>query len=142
MPYETHAASCICQPLAAALRVSSHTRRDLPTPGSPTSVTTWPRPVRARASARSSVASSAARPSMAVCARPAMTRRLEVTGLARLSSQTSTGSLRPLIGIGPCETASMKRSASRWVAAVMSVLPGRASCSMRAARCVVWPTAL
>src|SRR5215472_10186595 len=31
--------------------VTSHTRRDLPTPGSPTTPTTWPRPVPARSRA-------------------------------------------------------------------------------------------
>ena len=65
-----------------------------------------------------------------------------MTGVARLSSHTSTGSRRPFTGIGPCGAASMKRAARRCVAAVISVVPGRVSCSIRAARWVVWPTAL
>ena len=57
------------------------------------------------------------------------------------SSNTSTGLAIPLTGTGPIGTTWTNPSASRSVSAVSRVEPGVASCSMRAARCVVWPTA-
>jgi len=45
-------------------------------------------------------------------------------------------------GIGPTGRASTHPSTSPNVSAVVSTVPGVAICSMRAARCVVWPTAV
>jgi hypothetical protein len=56
--------------------------------------------------------------------------------------ETSIGSASPLIGTGPSAVTWPKPSAKRSVSAVSRMLPGAASCSMRAARCVVWPTAV
>ena len=47
----------------------------------------------------------------------------------------------PLTGTGPRGVTWTQPSASRRVSAVSRMLPGGASCSMRAARCVVWPMA-
>ena len=57
------------------------------------------------------------------------------------NSNTSTGSARPLIGTGPSACTRTNPSTSRSVVAGSRMLPGGASCSMRAARCVVWPMA-
>ena len=47
----------------------------------------------------------------------------------------------PFTGNCPRALTWTRPSAGRRVAAVSRILPGVASCSMRAARCVVWPTA-
>ena len=44
MPYETEPACRTSQPWTRCEWVTSQTRRDLPTPGSPTMATTWPCP--------------------------------------------------------------------------------------------------
>ena len=44
-------------------------------------------------------------------------------------------------GTGPSAVTCISPSASRSVSAVNRMLPGVASCSIRAARCVVWPMA-
>jgi hypothetical protein len=51
-------------------------------------------------------------------------------------------SLRPLMGTGPSGVTWTKPSVSCSVSAVSRMLPGAASCSMRAAKWVVWPTAV
>src|SRR5262249_24376273 len=61
--------------------------------------------------------------------------------LAPVSSKTSTGSVSPLTGNCPRALTWRSPSASLSVAAVSRMLPGVASCSMRAAKCVVWPMA-
>ena len=60
---------------------------------------------------------------------------------APTSSKTSTGAVSPFIGTGPRALTCTNPSTSRSVSAVNRMLPGVASCSMRAARCVVWPIA-
>src|SRR6185295_5839037 len=57
-------------------------------------------------------------------------------------SYTSIGCARPFTGVGPIDRTSMYPSASARVSEVSTVVPGLASCSMRAARCVVCPTAV
>ena len=54
----------------------------------------------------------------------------------------STGSASPLTCVGPRAMKSTKPSTSRSVSAVSRIVPGAANCSMRAARWVVWPTAV
>ena len=63
------------------------------------------------------------------------------TALAPTSSNTSTGSARPFTGTGPRAVTCTRPSTRRRVAALSRMLPGVANCSMRAARCVVSPTA-
>ena len=58
---------------------------------------------------------------------------------APTSAKTSTGASSPLTGSEPSARTWTRPSTRRSVAAVSSVLPGCANCSMRAARCVVWP---
>ena len=122
--------------------VSSQKRRDLPTPGSPTTATTWPCPTLARSRAPRSCSSSAFRPTKRVSPRRAAASRRVRAAPAPTRSNTSTGSLSPLIGTGPSGVTWTKPSARCSVAPVSRMLPGAASCSMRAARCVVWPTAV
>jgi hypothetical protein len=50
-PYETELLSTISQPSVRCEWVNSQKRRDLPTPVSPTTATTWPCPAPARSSA-------------------------------------------------------------------------------------------
>ena len=71
MPYETEPAWSTSQPWTRCEWVTSQTRRDLPTPGSPTIATTWPWPPAARASAWRSWSSSASRPTKRVSPRAA-----------------------------------------------------------------------
>jgi hypothetical protein len=47
----------------------------------------------------------------------------------------------PLTGTGPKEVTRTHPSASRRVSAVNRIVPGGANCSIRAAKCVVWPIA-
>jgi hypothetical protein len=61
--------------------------------------------------------------------------------LAPTSSKMSTGLLSPFTGMDPRGMTCTNPSTSRRVAAVKRMVPGVASCSSRAARCVVWPTA-
>ena len=56
--------------------------------------------------------------------------------------KTSTGFARPLTGMGPSERTCIRPSTSRRVAGASRMVPGVASCSIRAARCVVSPTAV
>ena len=63
-------------------------------------------------------------------------------GAAPTSSNTSTGSASPLTATGPSALTWTNPSASRRVSPVVSTEPGFAICSIRAARWVVWPTAV
>ena len=70
------------------------------------------------------------------------------TGLQASTDGTGPDQLKDLHGLSQPLTGNCPRaltwtspSASLRVAAVSRILPGVASCSMRAARCVVWPTA-
>ena len=73
--------------------------------------------------------------------RAALDCKRRCTALAPISSKTSTGSTSPLTGNCPRALTCTSPSASRRVAAVSRILPGVASCSIRAAKCVVCPTA-
>jgi len=61
---------------------------------------------------------------------------------APTSAKTATGASSPLTGREPSARTWTRPSTRRSVAAVSSALPGCANCSMRAARCVVWPMAV
>ncbi len=62
---------------------------------------------------------------------------------APTSSNTSTGSPSPLTGTGPSGVTWTKPSASaQRLGGEPDACRASASCSMRAARCVVWPTAV
>src|SRR5215471_10516926 len=100
---------------------------------------TWPRPDLARSSAWYSCSISVFRPTNAVDPRAAAAWKRDRTVDAPNVSYASTGSVRPLTAIGPSALTSICPSTSASVAAVSNVDPGSASCSMRAARCVVWP---
>lgn len=63
------------------------------------------------------------------------------TVLAPVSSNICTGSDIPFTGTEPRSSTRTKPSTSRSVAADNRMLPGVASCSIRAAKCVVGPTA-
>ncbi len=62
-------------------------------------------------------------------------------GLALRSSNDSTGSSNPFTASEPSGRTRTNPSASRRVSADIKIVPGVASCSMRAARYVDWPTA-
>ena len=109
--------------------------------GSPMTATTWPCPASACSRAWCRAASSACRPTKGVSPRTANACRRVRAGPAPTSSHTSTGVGSPLTGTGPRGVTWTHPSASRRVSAVSRMLPGGASCSMRAARCVVWPMA-
>ena len=63
------------------------------------------------------------------------------TGPAPTSSHTSMGAGNPLTGTRPKGVTWTHPSTSRRVSAVSRMVPGGASCSIRAARWVVWPIA-
>ena len=73
--------------------------------------------------------------------RAAACRRVRA-GPAPVTWYTSTGSASPFTGTGPSDFTAMKPSTSPRVEGVSRMLPGLANCSIRAARCVVWPTAV
>ena len=62
------------------------------------------------------------------------------SALVPTRSKTSTGAVSPLTGTGPSALTRIKPSTRRSVAAVRRIVPGGASCSMRA-RWVVSPMA-
>ena len=88
-------------PLLRCEWVNSQARRDLPTPGSPTTATTWPWPSPARPSACRKSSSSASRPTKRVSPREAAACSRLRTGLAPPSSNTSIGATSPFTGTGP-----------------------------------------
>ena len=96
-----------------------------------------PCPAAARANACPRVSSSGCRPTKRVSPRLVAACKRRRMALAPVSSKTSTGAVRPLTGTGPKLSTRTSPSTSRSVAAVSRMLPGVASCSMRAARCVV-----
>ena len=71
--------------------------------------------------------------------RAALACKQRRTVLAPIGSKTSTGSLSPLTGNLPRAVTCTGPSTRRGVLAIRRMLPGVASCSMRAARCVVCP---
>src|SRR5207244_7999219 len=74
---------------------NSYTRRDFPTPASPTMATIWPWPVSARANACCSASSSIWRPTKRVSPRVAAAWKRRQSVLAPTSSNTSTGPASP-----------------------------------------------
>ena len=60
---------------------------------------------------------------------------------APVSSKTWIGSARPLIGTSPSASKASQPAPNRAVASDTRVVPGRASCSSREARCTVGPIA-
>src|SRR4029453_4464827 len=61
-PYETELLSTVDQPCVRCEWVNSQKRRDLPTPGSPTTATTWPCPAPAASRACRRLSTFACRP--------------------------------------------------------------------------------
>src|ERR687887_667419 len=66
LPYDTEALSSTSQPCVRWECTHSYTRRDLPTPASPTSATTWPCPALACSRACCMTTSSWSRPTKRV----------------------------------------------------------------------------
>jgi len=104
--------------------------------------TTWPVPASIASIASSSRASSISRPTSGERARGDAASRRERIGTAPLISCTSTGACRPRTGTGPRERVATRPRTSATVCSVARIEAGLAICSMRAARCTVWPTAV
>jgi hypothetical protein len=86
LPYETEPPCRTSQPWTRCEWVTSQTRRDLPTPGSPTIATTCPWPLAARPCAWRSWSSSPSRPTKRVNPRAAAPWSRERKGPAAVSS--------------------------------------------------------
>ena len=121
---------------------NSRSSLDLPMPASPTTKTAWPRPRRACAHARSSMASASSRPTNGERPRAARASSRETAALAPASSYAATGWLLPFTGIAPSARVAKYGAISRSVASATTIRPGSASCCMRAAVFVVSPTAV
>jgi hypothetical protein len=117
-------------------------RRVLPTPASELTAAIWPWPLRASSSSACSRSSSATRPMNRESCWVSAARSFERAGAPPTSSETSMVVSSPLIGRRPSQVTCTAPSASRKVLGAMMMVPGSAICSMRAARWVVWPTAV
>src|SRR4029450_7472795 len=94
-PYETELLSTVDQPCVRCEWVNSQKRRDLPTPGSPTTATTWPCPAPARSRAWRSCSSSGSRPTKRVRPRSAAACSRERTVPAPTTSSPPSGAWTP-----------------------------------------------
>ena len=115
---------------------NSSTKRDLPTPGSPTMATTLPRPDPALAAASSSARSSISRPTK----RPLTSLDPPERDLGTPRSETICGAEKPLASIARDSDSTKNRSTSRTVLRLRNVPSGGAACWIRAASQTAGPT--
>ena len=113
---------------------NSATRRDFPTPGSPTIAMTDPCPARARSRARLRTASSASRPTNRVASGSI------VVSSSRTTRYVTTGSVFPFSTIGSRRSNSNRCIASRRVVSLTSTWPRGAADSKRCAVLTASPT--
>ena len=128
------------RPLSVVTRsapaMNSETRRVLPIPGSPKTVTRLARRSRTvRESAFSSSSSSCSRPMNQAAATP------RGASSDRIARHVQSGSARPLISTGPASSTSTDPAASRRTTGPSTISPGPADCWRRAAMLTASPVA-
>jgi hypothetical protein len=110
--------------------MNSSIRRDLPSPGSPTIINSWPSPCRARSQRRIRIAVSSSRPTSGVKLRCPERRPPR---LARTNLKSVTGSGTPFSVWLPRSSATNRPATWRCTRAVTRTAPGSASACTRAA---------
>ncbi len=136
-PYGWQPVTATAAPRSRSAAENSAASRDLPTPGSPSSVNRWQlRCATDRSQASSSCCSSSRRPISR-----ALPGRLTASGSGSTpaSRQTASGCDLPLTVMGSTGCAVTYGAATRWVTAPSRMPPSGACCSSRAATFTVSP---